>query len=159
MEIPTYIDHNNGVREDPLDRRPYLERYAEARGLDTPTKTYLAHLAFKQVEAEFRLVDVSQSVRPVDDNRTQAYADEVAGWQAKAARFLVDYPGLYLFMNMLDDFRTMAAFARVMDEDERQFSSMCAAGLAGQVEVELLAPEPYAWQNPANAFDSAFADS
>ena len=157
MNLPSFGDHCRRVGVDPLDRRPYISRYLDAKNLGSDRHEELAHLAFNLVQAQFRLVDISQTVALDNAQRVAAQRSEVDGWQQKADRFLNHVPGR-LFEEMLEDFSTIAAVSRVLDESERNFVALGLAGRIGEVDVAPVV-EPYSWEGgPSGKRDSALAE-
>jgi len=158
MSLPTYIDHCNRIGIEHLDRRPYLERYLDAKGLDKKTYGEVAFLAFNLVRATFRLEDISQSEREKNEQRISAQEAEIVGWEQKAERYLDGRPGrTSTYYELIADFGAMAVESRVPDADEREHMAL---GISGRIGDVVVAPEVamLAWQSEYyDPRDSAFA--
>lgn len=102
------------------------------------TQASLAFVAFKLVEARFKLSDTSQSIAATNGQKIKALESEVVGWSTKAERTLKK-PGALAsdFMDMVSDFTIMAYEARQPDEEERHHMSL---GIQGRAE-EIIIPE------------------
>lgn len=161
-DLPRWSEHVR--RDNPIDRRSYLARYLDAKGLSyeggkggkTPKgpNADLARLAFGYVQASFRLSDITQST-PGDAHRIAAQRAEVKGWGAKTARYLAGLSLHKIHNEMVADFTSLAEEARVPDKEELERIILAARGRINDVVVD--APSAaYSWQEEGSGFDSAF---
>lgn len=158
MDLPSFRDHCRSIDADPLDKKPYILRYLEAKGWDENRYRELARLAFNLVQAEFRLNDISQTVATDNSQRLAAQQDEIVGWQNKVNRYTQGPVSISLYKEMVNDFRTMAAEARQLNEAERNFMALGLEGRIGEVVTEPAKEGQYSWQlESSGKGDSAFA--
>ncbi len=158
MSLPTLIDHNNEIGIEAGDRRPYLERYVEAKNIELAEKfadgsvavrhtlsPELARLAFTFVKATFRLIDIQQSNRDDNADRVKAQQADVDVWTSRVDAVTTGYVA---FHETIDYFTRKASDARLEDDEETRHKILGLQNRAGEIVVEAEPDSPLSWTIP-----------